>query len=353
MKVLHHIGAASLVLATFAACSGSAKKSNSAESIVRPLGDNVPVLKYEGGVITAKDVNQYVEPELKRFTEEAVQAYEQAARQTLMKKLVEDEAKKQGKDMREMMQSIVMNAEVSDSEVDAFIKARGLEKGIKDPKTGKMQKVPRDDVKRYLQSQSAQTAQQTFVQGLMAKVGATLVLELPRAKIPFESDMPFLGGADAKVVIHEFSDFECPFCSKGVEAVKQIKEAYGDKVKVVFRHFPLEGKHPNAKPAALATICAHKQGKFWELHDKIFENYQSLSPEAIRSMAKAVGLDTNQLDNCLKDPSAEKALARDLSTAQDIGVNSTPTFFVNGKRVAGALPFAEFKTLIDAELKKF
>jgi protein-disulfide isomerase len=70
-------------------------------------------------------------------------------------------------------------------------------------------------------------------------------------------------------------------------------------------------------------------------------------------MAKAVGLDTNQLDNCLKDPSTEKALARDLSTAQDIGVNSTPTFFVNGKRVAGALPFSEFKTLIDAELKKF
>ncbi len=113
-----------------------------------------------------------------------------------------------------------------------------------------------------------------------ANLYAELLKSTPKAQA-IEIDtagLPYKGGKDAKVTVVEFSDFQCPYCARVTAIVKQIEEKYGDKVKVVFKQFPLESIHPNARPAAEAAMAAHEQGKFWQMHDKLFANQQALSP---------------------------------------------------------------------------
>ena len=357
MKISRFFLDASAILLSVACACQAPKKSSigatDAASIVQPLSDDTTILEYKGGKITAKDVaaNGQVASQLKRFSEEAVEAYQQGARRVLVQKLVEDEAKKQGVSPQQLFEKTLASSSVTDAQVNDFIKSRPeLKDGYKNPKTGKKEKVSKEDVRRFLENQNRQGAQQSFVEGLLSQAGARPVLELPRVQVTMNDKSPFLGGANAKVVIQEFSDFQCPYCSKGKGVVSQIKEHYGDKVKIVFRHFPLDF-HPEAKPSALAAICAQQQGKFWELHDKMFDNQKDLGASQVKDWAKGLGLDMVKWEACIKDDATAKVLASDQSEAEKVGVNSTPTFFVNGKRVAGALPFEEFRTMIDNELK--
>lgn len=351
---LKHISVLSLsaVLSLFLASCNEEKKAD-AGLVVKELPKTQTILKFEGGQITAGDLTDSVKSELAKLDSQAIETYKQAAERELVNKLLEKEAKKQKTTVEELMSGVGMNSGVADTEVNEFIKANNLEKGVKDPRTGKLQKVSSEEIKRYLESQKRRKSQESFLQGLLASAKVQTVLEEPRTNIKFESYMPFIGGKDAKVVIYEFSDFQCPFCARGHESVKQIHQNYGDKVKIVFRHFPLDF-HLEAKPAAIASMCAQDQGKFWQLHDKFFENQQELGTESYKKWAKEVGVDSAKFETCLADADGSKAklLATDQKAAEAVGINSTPTFFVNGKRLAGALPFDQFKSLIDQELSK-
>ncbi len=159
-------------------------------------------------------------------------------------------------------------------------------------------------------------------------------------------DAPALGPADAKVTIVEFSDFECPFCSRGAKTMDEIKKNYGDKVRLVFKHLPLSF-HRNAKPAAVASMAAHRQGKFWEFHDKLFANFRNLNQANYIKWAQEVGLDVERFKKDLDDPALAKYVDADASYASSIGANGTPTFFVNGLRVVGAQPYSRFKQVIE------
>jgi len=366
LKPIHVSLALGLIFTACAPKNGASTGANSADQMVRPLSDNVVIMEFEGGKITAKDVAEMVSPQAKRFNEEMMDAYQQSARRILVQKLIESEAKAKGQNTQQLFESMMggENA-VDDAEVEALIASRpdlkeGLKKGFKDPQTGQVQKINKDDIKRILGQQKAQQSQGRFVETLLAKAKAKMVLELPRVKLA-STKAPFVGGANAKVEIHEFSDFQCPYCQKAVPIVKQIKDAYGDKVKLSFRHFPLSF-HEHARPSALATICAHEQGKFWAYHDKIFENYEAFyTPEAKKNLdegkkllmgwAKDVGVDTAKLEECMGKSETAQILQKDLDDAEKAGVNGTPSFFVNGRKVqAGS--FEEFKVAIDEELAK-
>jgi protein-disulfide isomerase len=160
---------------------------------------------------------------------------------------------------------------------------------------------------------------------------------------------PFIGGADAPVEIIEFSDFQCPFCARVVPTVKQIIDTYGDSVKIVFRDFPLSF-HQNAQKSAEAAQCAHDQGKFWEYHDLLFANQNSLDTDSLKRYASELGLNTNQFDQCLDSGKYTQEVQEDFRDGQQAGVRGTPTFFINGQAVVGAKPFSEFKRVIDQEL---
>lgn len=162
---------------------------------------------------------------------------------------------------------------------------------------------------------------------------------------------PARGNADAKVVLIQFSDFECPFCSRVVPTMAQIEQNYGDKVAIYFRNFPLPF-HSSAQKAAEAAQCANEQGKFWVMHDKLFANQNALSVDNLKSYAKDLGLDTAKFNTCLDSGKMAALVQSDLAAGQAVGVSGTPTTFVNGKAIVGAYPYDAFKAAIDAELAK-
>jgi protein-disulfide isomerase len=150
-----------------------------------------------------------------------------------------------------------------------------------------------------------------------------------------------LGPADAPVTIVEFSDFQCPYCKSADLIVKQIMAQYPDKIRFVYRHFPLTTIHPYAMQAAQASECANEQGKFWEMHDLIFRNQQEFSQdgyseiEFFPKIANDLGIDNSKFRNCLRDQQYDAYITKDMSDGLKYGVEGTPTFFVNKQRING------------------
>lgn len=161
---------------------------------------------------------------------------------------------------------------------------------------------------------------------------------------------PAKGPANAKVTIIEFSDFQCPYCSRGKETMEQVLAAYPNDVKVVFKNLPLPF-HQQAVPAAKAALAAGKQGKFWEMHDKLFDNQQKLSPAYYDEAAKELGLDLDKFKKDMASPEIEKQIEEDKALAAKNEIQGTPGFFVNGVAVKGAYPLDHFKMIIDRWLK--
>ena len=162
---------------------------------------------------------------------------------------------------------------------------------------------------------------------------------------------PVLGPEGAKVTIVEFGDFQCPFCGRVNTTLTQIREQYPKDVKIVFKHLPLR-IHPQAPGAHHAAEAAHRQGKFWQMHDKIFSNQNDLAPETLVAYAQQVGLDVDAFKKDVASDGVKKRVDADLREAQKLGVSGTPAFFINGKYMAGAQPFEAFKQRIDEELGK-
>ena len=164
-------------------------------------------------------------------------------------------------------------------------------------------------------------------------------------------DAPIKGPKDAKITVIEFSDFQCPFCQRGAQTMDELAKAYPNDVKIAFKNLPLPF-HPHAKPAAIAALAAHKQGKFWEMHDELFKNQSSLGDEFYVTTAQKLGLDVEKFKTDLKDEKLAKQVDDDTALANSLGVRGTPGFFVNGVQVRGARELAYFKDLVDRWVKK-
>lgn len=159
------------------------------------------------------------------------------------------------------------------------------------------------------------------------------------------------GGENAKVTIVEFSDFQCPACGAMYPVLKRIESEYGDKIKFVYRHFPLTSIHPFAEKAAEASECAALQGKFWEYHDKLFENQKNLEVSELKQYAVGLSLDFGQFNKCLDSGDMVSKVAKDGADAKSLGSTGTPTFFINGYRYSG-MAYEQLKQVIDRELAK-
>jgi protein-disulfide isomerase len=164
-------------------------------------------------------------------------------------------------------------------------------------------------------------------------------------------DSPTRGADSAKVTIIEWADFQCPFCVRVNPTLEQITKEYGDKVRFAFKHLPLS-MHSKARAAHSAAEAAHRQGKFWEMHDKIFEKPKDLSPETYLRYANEMGLDIDQYNKDFASSSVRKAVDGDLALAAKLGVSGTPSFFINGRFISGAQPYGSFARLIDEALAK-
>ena len=162
---------------------------------------------------------------------------------------------------------------------------------------------------------------------------------------------PSKGPEDAPVTIVEFSDFQCPFCSRVLPTLRQVEQNYGDRVRLVFKQFPLRNLHPDAQKAAEASLCAHDQGKFWQMHDAMFADQSGLGVPGLEAKASRRSGSTPR-----SSPSASRpgryaaAVQEDLDQGGEAGVSGTPAMFVNGRFVSGAVPYEQIAQVIEDEL---
>lgn len=267
---------------------------------------------------------------------------EGAMRQALTERLLADELKATGK-TREQLAAEIKSAPVTDADVDAFYQQNQAQMN------GASKETIAPRIRAFLEQQAMQQAQKVFLDTLWKKHGAELNIDPFRVEVAAEG--PAKGPARAPVTIVEFSDFQCPWCGALTPTLEAVQQKYGDKVRLVFRQFPLS-IHGNAQKAAEAALCANEQGKFWELHDYMFQNQGSLAVEQLKAKAVELGLKAEPFNQCLDSGKTAKAVAADMKAGAAVGVGSTPTFFINGIALTGGKPIEEISALIDKELKK-
>ena len=214
--------------------------------------------------------------------------------------------------------------------------------------------APRDSVAPqivdFLNRQQRGVAMQVYLAQLRSQYDVRNLLE--PARIEVEATGPSRGPEDAPITLVEFSDFECPFCVRVLPTLAQVEETYGDQVRIVYRQFPLNRIHPNAQLSAEASLCADAQGKFWEMHDAIFEARGKAGADELKIMAADLGLDSEVFDGCLDSREFRGQVEVDLEAGRQAGVTGTPALFINGRFLSGAQPFSVVSRVIDDELTR-
>ena len=262
----------------------------------------------------------------------------------LVEQILDKEAQAQGI-TREALLEKEVNSKVTDptqAEVDQVWEAN------KARMPGKTKEQVAPDIINFLKRQKTPAIQQSYFQSLRTKYKTQILLEAPRVAVGVDDD-PAKGSEKAPVTIVEFSDYQCPYCSRAEAVVKQILENYKDKVRFVYRDFPLP-MHPQANKASEAAQCARDQGKFWEYHDALYADQSKLAPADLQATAERLGLKADEFKTCLESGKYTAEVNKDIADAQKAGVSSTPSFFVNGIPVTGAREYSAFAEVIDREL---
>ena len=243
---------------------------------------------------------------------------------------------------REQLLASLKIAPVTDADVNAFYEQNKAR--IEGPKGAVVAQL-----RQYLEQRAQGDARQRFVRELRAQHKVEIRLQPDRVTVAATG--PAQGPAQAPVTIVEFSDFECSYCAQLAPVLGQIKQRYGDKVRLVFRNYPLRS-HPEARKAAEAALCAADQGRFWQMHDALFAGQQALAPDQLKATAKALGLNTASFNACLDGGAHAAQVTADASDGARAGVTATPTLFINGRQLSGAAPAERISALIEDELRR-
>ncbi len=345
--MLSNLGRA-LLIAPFVlvACSSSAQQP------ARYQGPNDVVAMVGSASITLADVDQKaMQSTANEFgnTKLVFAIYEarrNAIEEIAGEKLIEMEAKARGTTTAELIDKEITSKIQAVTEADVVAWYNANQSRVQGA-TLEQVKTP---IRNLLTQQRSANAYQTFVEQLKLKTPVRVSLEPPRQKIA-TADSPSQGPASAPIELVEFSDFQCPYCFRAHPTVTQVLNTYGNKVRFVYRNYPLPS-HPNARPAAEAAQCANEQGQFWAYHDRLFADQSKLSDADLKSSAAALGMDASKFNACFDSHKYKARVDADMQAGNEAGVNGTPAFFINGRMLSGAQPFDEFKKVIDEELTR-
>lgn len=308
-----------------------------------------------GVVVTEDQVQKAAEADLERLAlqQEQLQAEYQRNRHQVLEatlnrlieeKVLDSEASQRNTSREKLLVSEVENKlkEPSDDEISAFYEANKAQIGRpKEQVTG--------PIHDYLKENRRKQVRSSFIEQLKLKYGAKSFLEPLHIAVE-TAGHPSRGSAQASVTIVEFSDFECPYCSRLTATLKEIEKNYGDnKVRLVFRQFPLP-IHPHAQKAAEASLCAGEQGHFWEMHDLLFQATQKLSLQDLKAGAAKLGLDRAGFDTCLDSGKYAESVKKDIRDGTRAGVSGTPAMFINGRFISGSVPYEDVAKVINEQL---
>jgi protein-disulfide isomerase len=201
-----------------------------------------------------------------------------------------------------------------------------------------------------LQHQRDQEGKEQLIRKLRAENHVSVLLEAPHVNVA-SAGHPSSGASSAPVTIIEFSDFQCPFCRAAENSLKQVRQKYGNQIRLVYMDFPLTF-HPHAMDAARAARCAADQDKFWQFHDALFLDQKKLDPDNLKQTAAKIGLDRGKFNACFSSDKQDAGIRKDMAEGSSLGVTGTPTFFINGRELVGAQPAPKFNEVIDEELTR-
>jgi len=350
-RTLHALAVA--CAASFVACRTGGGKS--ASGGIAGMDPTTKVAEVDGQPVTYGDLQNDHEvgaklrqAEVKALTD----LYDQRRGlldEMISRRLLEEEAKAKGKTVEQWYQTEYVTSvpEPSDAEAKAFYEEHKAQ-----VPQGQTFDDLKDRIKQAVRQQKLREGMGKVLDDLKSRHHVQVSLQAPDLpRIDVEAKGPSRGPTNAPVTIVEFSDFQCPYCGREYPVIERLMKEYDGKLRLVFRHYPLDF-HPFAQKAAEAGACAQDQGKFWELHDKMFTNQGKLAVADLKGYAKSLGMDAPKFDKCL-DSGEKKALVDDdLKAGSAAGVNGTPAFFINGIFVNGAQPYEHMKQAVDRELRK-
>ena len=301
--------------------------------------------------ITMADVRTRVGDELDqnetKFRVAQHKLVENTVRDMVSERMLAAEAKKQGKTVDQLLAAEVGGSlEPSEVEIATWFKENQARVG------GRALAVIAPEIGNYLRKTRRVEATEKLENRLTAE--QKVDVKLVPYRLTFDNAKSASRGPQSSTVtLVEFSDFECPFCGRFFPTLKQIEEKYGDRIKIVYRQYPLTSIHQNAFKAAEASLCAKDQGKFWEMHDMLFTEQAQLSIRDLKVKANRLGLDQKKFDDCLDTGRFAAQVQEDVHEGDRVGVTGTPALFVNGISIdGGAVPFETVAKAIDQELKR-
>ncbi|HET8540826.1 MAG TPA: thioredoxin domain-containing protein [Anaeromyxobacter sp.] len=343
-----HLALAAALLAT-AAC----QSPRSAQPGQQKQDPSAPVAKIGGKAITAGELDEAVKKELtqldQQYQEQRYQLRKNHLESMLRQRAFDEKAKAKGVTRDELVKQEIGSKipEPSDEEIRALYDRA---------KAGGQQLPPLDEVKgqisAYIKNQKGQGMLAEYYEQLKKDMDIQVLLPpYQPPKVAVDATGPSKGPPTAPVTIVEFSDYECPYCVRAEATVKEVLAAYPGKIRLVYRDFPLP-MHAKAPKAAEAAHCAGDQGKYWEMHDKLFAANGKIDVADLKTAAREIaGVDGGKFDQCLDSGAKAKDVELHKKAGDEAGVTGTPAFFINGRLLSGAQPLEAFKGLIDEELK--
>jgi protein-disulfide isomerase len=260
----------------------------------------------------------------------------------LDKRAVELEAQERHTDTATVLRDLVVPV-VTDDEAKAYYEAN------KDKTTQTFDQL-KGRIIQFLAANNNTTATRAFYDKLRARHNVSD--DLPPYRVAVAATGPTKGRTDAPVTIVEFADFQCPYCREAEATIRKVVSTHSDSVRLVFRNLPLTNVHPNALTAAVAGVCADHQGKFWQMHDAMFDNQDELAEPDLKATAKKLGLDEQNFAACLADPKSKAAVDFDARAADALSLDGTPSFFINGRPLFGNLPAEQIESVVAEELQR-
>jgi protein-disulfide isomerase len=338
-----HMAALAAAAALLALCRTAAAQDPGPTGASGQGGESVATIG--GEKITRAQLEAYVAPQLMKLRQERQDVLEKGLDSYLSNQVLTREAKAQGVSVQDLLEQEVTSKvqAPTDAEIDTFYEQnKDRIQGTKEQLVGR--------IKEYLTQQRRQQGYDDYTSTLKKKYGAEVLLEPLRVAVD-SPDAPSRGPADAPVTIVEFGDFECPYCGGLEPTLEKVRKNYAGKVRLVFRQYPLNGIHPLAAKASEAAMCAKEQGKFWELHDRMYAHQDALEVDDLKKAAAELGMDADRFDKCVDSNQYEAAIQADLRAGLQAGVNGTPALFVNGRPVpGGAVQYEVLANVIDEEL---
>lgn len=301
-----------------------------------------------GRVITGKEADEVLGNQLQELQEKIYFIRKTAINNLIIKILLEEEAKARKTTVDDLKKQLISGkVEVSQNKVDEMYNENAA------LFTNMSQDEAKERIRLDLESHEKMAKYRAAIEELRRKAKVEIVLAAPPLKVAnIEVKGPMKGSDNAPITIVEFSDFQCPYCKQVKPVLEQVLRHYQDKVKLVFMHLPLSSIHPQAFAAAQASVCADRQGKFWEFQDGLFDASPNLSPDTLEKIASDFRLNLREFNSCLKSEESRSTVLRDIQVAKKANVQGTPTFIINGQIMKEAANFENFKTIIEAELWK-